>query len=132
MHCCITNIRSLATSVAGATSAKITRIIDLNCDLNILIDTRTSIEDVEKIFLNHKLKWKSCNYKHIGTYTKNKGIIVIYRHNVVKVKDLKIIQAGQLVSFLVKANNDWDNFTTMYAPSDEDNPHFMLKAKQEF
>ena len=63
---------------------------------------------------------------------KNKGIIVFYKHNVVKAKDLKIIQAGQLVSFLAKANNDWVNFTTMYAPSDEDNPHFMLKAKQEF
>ena len=49
----------------------------------------------------------------------------------VQIKDLQIIQTGQLVSFKAKANNDWVNFTTMYAPSDEDNPHFMLKAKTE-
>ena len=70
-HCSVTNIRSLATLVAGATRAKITRIVDLNCDLNILIDTRTSVEDVEKIFLNHKLKWKLSQFKHIKTYAKN-------------------------------------------------------------
>ena len=111
LHCSVTNIRSLATSVASATRAKITRIIDLICDLSILIDTHTSVEDVEKIFLNHKLKWKLSQFKHIGTYTK--GIIVFYKPNVVKIKDLKIIQAGQLVSFQAKVNNDWVNFTRM-------------------
>ena len=58
-----------------------------------------------------------------------KGIIVKNDNNLVKVKDLKVIQAGQLVSFLVKANNDWANFTTMYAPPEDDNPPFMLNAK---
>ena len=52
----VTNIWSLSTTVTGATRKKITRILDLKCAINILIDTRTSIEDVEKIFLNHKLK----------------------------------------------------------------------------
>ena len=56
----------------------------------------------------------------------------MYDKNLVKVKDLKVIQAGQLVSFLVKAKNDWINFNTMYAPAYEDNPNFMLKAKQAF
>ena len=54
----------------------------------------------------------------------------MYDKNLVKVKDLKVIKTGQYVSFLVKANKDWINFTTMYAPADEDNPNFMLKAKQ--
>ena len=53
-----------------------------------------------------------------------------YDNDLVKVKDLKVIQAGQLVSFLVKANNDWIYFTTLYAPADKDNPNFMLKPKQ--
>ena len=75
---------------------------------------------------------KLSQFKHIGTYTKVKGILISYKPNVVKIKDLQIIQTGQLVSFKAKLNNDWVNFTTMYAPSDEDNPHFMLKAKAEF
>ena len=50
----------------------------------------------------------------------------MYHKNLVKVEDLKVIQAGQLVSFLVKANNDWVNFTTMYASVDEDNPNFVF------
>ena len=92
----------MASSVASATRAKMTRIVNLGCDLNIIIDTHTSVEDVEKIFLNHKLKWKLSQFKHIRTYAKNKGIIVFYKHNVVKIKDSKIIQAGQLVSFQAK------------------------------
>ena len=36
------------------------------------------------------------------------------------------------MSFLVKANNDWVNFTTMYAQVDQENPNFMLKATQAF
>ena len=47
-----------------------------------------------------------------------------------KVKDLKVIQTGQLLSFLVKANNDCINFITMYAPAADDNPYFLLQAKQ--
>ena len=113
LKCSCTNIRSLSTTVPGATRSKITRILDLNCDLNILIDTRTSIEDVEKIFLNHKMKWKLAQFKHIGTYTKQKGIIIFFKPSIVQIKDLQIIVNGQLVNFKAKANNDWVNFTTM-------------------
>ena len=98
--------------------------------VDLLINTHTSIEDVDKIFQSHKLKWKLGHFKHIGTYTKNKGFIVIYNNNLLKVKDLKVILVGQLVSFLVKVNNDWINFTTMYAPPDDNNPNFMLNGKQ--
>ena len=113
----------------GATRKKITRSLDLKRAFNILIDTRALIEDVEKIFFNHKVKKKLGHLKHIRTYTKTKAIIVMYDENLVKVKDLKVMQAGQLVSFLVVANNDCIDFTTMYAPADENNPKFMLKAK---
>ena len=120
----VTNIWILSTTVTGATRKKITRILDLNCAVNILIDKSTSLKEVDNIFLNGKLNWKLGHFKHIGTYTKNKGIIVIYDNNLVKV-----IQSGQLVCFLLKANNDWVNFSTMYAPPDNDNPQFMLNAK---
>ena len=125
----VTHIWSLSTIVTGATRKKLTRIIDLKCAVNILINTCTSIEDVDKIFQSHKLKWKLGLFKHIGTYTENKGFIVIYNNNLVKVKDLKVIQAGRLVSFLVKVNNDWVNFTTMYAPADDNNKNCMLNGK---
>ena len=46
----VTNIWSQTTTVTAATRKKLTRIIDLKCAINILIDTRTLIEDVEKIF----------------------------------------------------------------------------------
>ena len=52
----ITNIRSLSTTVAGATHKKITRLLELKCAINVLIDTRTNIEGVNNIFQNNKLK----------------------------------------------------------------------------
>ena len=42
---------------------------------------------------------------------------------------MKIIKGGQLAIFQVKANNDWINFTTMFAPHDDDNAEFMLQSK---
>ena len=44
----------------------------------------------------------------------------------VKLKDLKIIKNGQLLSFKVKIDNDWINFTAVYAPPEEDNLDFFL------
>ena len=32
----------------------------------------------------------------------------------------------------LKINNDGVNFTTVYAPPEDDNPEFFLKAKEEF
>ena len=36
-----------------------------------------------------------------------------------------------MISFKTKINNDWYNFTTVYAPPDDDNPYLFLKAKGE-
>ena len=36
-----------------------------------------------------------------------------------------------MLSFKVKINNDWINFTSVYAPPEEDNPDFFLKTKGE-
>ena len=37
-----------------------------------------------------------------------------------------------MISFKLKIKNDWVNFTTVYAPPEEDIPDFFLKAKEEF
>ena len=95
----VTNIRSLSTTVPGATNRKITRFLDLKCAINILIDTRMAPEEVDKIFLVPKLKWKLSNYNHLGTYSKHKGIIIIYNKTLVLIRDLKSIKEGQLASF---------------------------------
>ena len=66
-----TNIRSLSTTVAGATYKKFTRVLDLKCEVNVLLDTRTNLDGVNKLFNSNKLKW------HQGSYTPNKGIVLI-------------------------------------------------------
>ena len=52
-----TNIRSLSTTVAGATYKKITRLLHLKSEVNVLIDTRTNLDGVNKLFNSNKLKW---------------------------------------------------------------------------
>ena len=74
----VTNIRSLNTTIPGGTNRKISRILDLKCAINIRIDTRTALEEVNIIFLGPKLKWKLRNYKHLGAYSKNKGTVIFY------------------------------------------------------
>ena len=51
-----TNIRSLSTTVAGATNKKISHLLELRCEVNIVIDTRANLDDVNKLFDNNKLK----------------------------------------------------------------------------
>ena len=70
-----TNIRSLSTTVAGATHKKITRVLDLKCEVNVLIDTRNNLDGVNKLFNSIKLKWRLGHFKHQGSYTPNKGIV---------------------------------------------------------
>ena len=53
----ITNIRSLSTTVAGATHKKITRLLDMKSEVNIIIDSRTSLDGVNKLFNCQSLKW---------------------------------------------------------------------------
>ena len=69
--------------------------------INILIDTRTNLDGVNKMFNCSKLNWKLGQFWRIGTYNQAKGILLNYDKNMVQVKDLKIIQHGQLISFRV-------------------------------
>ena len=54
---------------------------------------------------------------------------MIYDENRVQVKDLKIIQNGQLISFRVKVNITWINFVSIYGPPEADNSDFFLTTK---
>ena len=42
------------------------------------------------------------NYKHVGSHTKSRGVIVLYNKNKTKVDDVAIIQEGMLLSFRLK------------------------------
>ena len=85
--------------MAGATDRKVTRVLDLKCEVNVLIDTRTNLDGVNKLFNSNKLKWRLGHFKHQGSYTPNKGIVLIYDKHRVQVKDLKIIKNGQPYKF---------------------------------
>ena len=73
-----TNIRSLSTNVAGPTYKKNARILELMCVINIVIDTRTNLEGVNKLFNCNKLKWGLGQFQHQRTYAPAKGILLIY------------------------------------------------------
>ena len=122
----VINILSLSTTVPGATNKKITRILDLKCDVNIIIDSRTSQPGVNNLFNSHNLKWRLSNFRHKGSYTLLKGIVMVYDRTRVQVDNLNIIQDGQLLSFRVKVNNTWINCVTVYGPPEGDNSSFFL------
>ena len=44
--------------------------------------------------------------KHVGSYTKSKGVIVLYDKNKTKVDDVSIIQEGMLLIFWMNINKD--------------------------
>ena len=78
--------------MAGATHKKITSGLDLKCEVNVLIDTRTNLDGVNKLFNSNKLEWRLGHFKHQGSYTPNKGIVLIYDKHRVQIKDLKILK----------------------------------------
>ena len=125
----VTNIRSLSTTVAGASFKKLTRILDLKCEVNIIIDTRTSLQGVNKLFNSHNLKWRLGNFRHKGSYSLVKGIVMVYDRTRVQVDNLNIIKEGQLLSFRVKVNNSWINCVTVYGPPEGDISNFFLTTK---
>ena len=45
------------------------------------------------------------NYKHEGSYTESKGVIILYNNKKVKIDDVSIIEDGMLVSFRLKIQN---------------------------
>ena len=82
------------------------------------------------IFFNsHNLKWRLSHFKHKGSYTPVKGIVMVYDRTRVQVDNLNVIQDGQLLSFRVKVNNTWINCVSIYGPPEGDNSDFFLNTK---
>ena len=91
-----TNLRGLGFTVKNLADKKISRILTLKVDVHIIIDSRCS-EDKFYNFLNtSQHKYMLSNFKHLGSYTNNRGVIVLYNKNKVKINDFHINQAGNL------------------------------------
>ena len=119
-----TNFRGLGVTVADK---KINWILTLKADVHILIDSRCS-EDKFNHFLNtSKYKYMMSNYKHVGSYNKSKGVIVLYIKNKTKVDDVAIIQDGMLLR--LKINIEYIRILGSYAPLASDEPEFFYKCK---
>ena len=72
------NIRGLGVSIKELADKKINRILNLNADIHILIDTRCSEAQFNHFMNTSKFKYMLSNFTHFGSYTKSKGIIVLY------------------------------------------------------
>ena len=79
-----TNIRGLGVSVKELADKKINRILNLKADVHILIDTRCSEAQFNQFLNTSKFKYMLSDFMHFGTYTKSKGIIVLYNKKSVK------------------------------------------------
>ena len=73
-----TNIRGLGVSVKELADKKINRILNLKADVHILIDTRCSEAQFNHFLNTSKFKYMLSSFSHFGTYTKSKGIIVLF------------------------------------------------------
>ena len=83
-----TNIRGLGVSVKELADKKINRILNLKADIHILIDTRCSEAQFNHFMNTSKFKYMLSNFTHFGSYTKSKGIIVLYNKTNAKLTTL--------------------------------------------
>ena len=66
------------------------------------------------------------SYKHVGSYTKSKCVIVLYNRNQTKIDDVSMNQEGMLLRFWMKINNKYVRILACYSPLDGDKPEFFL------
>ena len=123
-----TNIRSLGISKKQLTHKKLNSIMDLKNNINILIDSKVTETEANDI-CNRDFKYLLKDFKHIGTLTKIKGILILYNKHATKIKNLKVIRDGQLLEFSFLVSNEWVNVVACYAPPEMDDPEFLLEAK---
>ena len=69
------------------------------------------------------------DYYFLDSYTKVKGILILYNNQATKIKNLKVSRDGQLLEYSFKTNNDWVIVVACYPPPDIDDPSFLLGAK---
>ena len=85
-----TNLRSLGITVDELADIKINGILNLKADVHMIIDSQCSEDDVIHFLNTSKYNYMMSNYKHFGSYTKSKGIIVLYNKNERNVEDVAI------------------------------------------
>ena len=124
-----TNLRGLGLSVKDLADKKINRILNLSAEIHILIDTRCNKDDFCNFLDKSKFKYLLSNYKHVGTYTNSKGVVILYNNKKVKIDDVSIIEDGMLVSFRLNIQNESIRILGCYAPSSGDEPEFFVKCK---
>ena len=70
------------------------------------------------------------NYKHEGTYTESKGVIILYNNKKVKIEHVSIIEDGMIVSFRLKIPNETIRILGCYAPSSGDVINNWIKENE--
>ena len=123
----VTIIRSLGLTTKNLTHKKLNSILNLKNSVNILVDSKVTETEADQI-CNNDFKYLLRDYKHTGTLTKIKGILVIFNKSETKIKNLKVIREGQLLEFSIKCNNIWVNVVACYAPPDIDDPSFFTRS----
>ena len=73
-----TNLRGMGITVEDLADKKINRILNLTADIHILLDTRCTEAQIDQFLSTSKFKYLLSNFEKIGTYTKSKGIIILY------------------------------------------------------
>ena len=124
-----TNLRGLGITVKNLADKKINRILNLSAEIHILIDTRCNKEEFNNFLNKSKFKYMLSNFKHEGSYTESKGVIILYNNKKVKIEDISIIEDGMLVSFRLKIQNETIRILGCYAPSSGDEPEYFVKCK---
>ena len=69
------------------------------------------------------------NFTHFGSYTKSKGIIVLYNKKKCKIDNFELIQEGMLLSFNVSVQSEIIKILGCYAPSSGDEPEYFVECK---
>ena len=69
------------------------------------------------------------NFKHVGSYTNNKGVIVLFNKNKTKVHNFHIIQDGMLVIFQLQIHTEQVRVLSCYAPSAVTNQNSSTNVK---
>ena len=125
-----TNLRGMGITVEDLADKKINRILNLTADIHILLDTRCTEAQIDQFLSTSKFKYLLSNFEKIGTYTKSKGIIILYNKKKIKIEDLSIIQEGMLISFRLVVQNEEIRILGCYAPSSGDDPEFFHQCKE--
>ena len=124
------NVRGLGVSVKELADKKINRILNLKADVHILIDTRCSEAQFNHFLNMSKFKYMLSSFSHFGTYTKTKGIIVLFNRKKCKIDDIQIIGEGMLINFNATFQNKTIKVLGCYAPSSGNDPDVFLECKE--